>query len=60
MMKDNFACNLFKIILCGILLAVTKPALAQTDIDGLMMEKNISVLVLQPVIAAGKIIGKAH
>jgi hypothetical protein len=40
MIKDNFACNLFKIILCGILLAVTKPALAQTDIDGLMMEKK--------------------
>jgi hypothetical protein len=39
-MKNNFSCNLFRIMVCGLLLAVTQPAAAQTDIDGLMMEKK--------------------
>ena len=39
-MKKNFTPHLFKIMVFGILLTIIKPAVAQTDIDGLMMEKK--------------------
>ncbi len=39
-MKRFFTRTLYRLIICGLLLTVTKPASAQTDIDGLMMEKR--------------------
>ena len=39
-MKYNFIKNLQKIFFCLLLLIIVKPAAAQTDMDGLMMEKN--------------------
>ena len=39
-MKKNFTPHLFKIMVCAICLTLIKPAAAQTDIDGLMMEKK--------------------
>ena len=39
-MKYNFKLNLQKIFFCLLLLVIVKPAAAQTDMDGLMMEKN--------------------
>jgi len=38
-MKNNFT-RVYKLILFGILFTIIKPAAAQTDIDGLMMEKK--------------------
>ena len=40
MMNNNFTRYLFKMMVCGLLLVIAKPATAQTDIDGLMMEKK--------------------
>ena len=39
-MEIIFTRTLYRLIICGLLLTVTKPASAQTDIDGLMMEKR--------------------
>lgn len=39
-MKQYFKNNLYKIIFCALLLAMVQSTKAQTDIDGLMMEKN--------------------
>ena len=39
-MKQYFKNNLCKMIFCGLLLVTVQPTKAQTDIDGLMMEKN--------------------
>ena len=39
-MKYNFIKNLQKVFFCMLLLIIVKPAAAQTDMDGLMMEKN--------------------
>jgi hypothetical protein len=39
-MKQYFKNKLRKIIFCGLMLATVQSAIAQTDLDGLMMEKN--------------------
>ena len=40
MIQKGYTRNLFKILICGLLLVIIKPVTAQTDIDGLMMQKN--------------------
>ena len=39
-MKYYLVRNLYKLFFCSLLLIIVNPAKAQTDIDGLMMEKN--------------------